>query len=208
MRGLFERGKIGFLPGIDYPDPDLSHFHSRHFWETGLITERSAPGWLGRWLDRAGKPRQPAPGHIDGLRALAGAALGARAGGRGGLAGRRRLLDPRRVGRALRRGDEDATRGSGTDPRAARRSRASRDAVRLAKGVADRLAPVRRAATATTRSPRSIPYPAESDFGRRLRYLAAMISKPLGIRVAARGGRRRLRHARRPEGAERAARAT
>ena len=35
-----------------------------------------APGWLGRWLDRAGEQRQPAPGHLDGLRPLAGAALG------------------------------------------------------------------------------------------------------------------------------------
>ena len=32
--------------GIDYANPDLSHFHSRHFWETGLITERARPaGW-------------------------------------------------------------------------------------------------------------------------------------------------------------------
>ena len=30
----------------------------------------------------------------------------------------------------------------------------------------------------------SIAYPAESDFGERLRYLAAMIAQPLGIRVA------------------------
>ena len=62
MKGLFERGKIGFLPGIDYPDPDLSHFHSRHFWETGLITDSSAPGWLGRWLDRAGGKDNPLQG--------------------------------------------------------------------------------------------------------------------------------------------------
>src|SRR4051812_1071932 len=47
VRGLFDAGKVGFLPGIDYANPDMSHFHSRHFWETGLITERSAPGWLG-----------------------------------------------------------------------------------------------------------------------------------------------------------------
>jgi uncharacterized protein (DUF1501 family) len=30
----------------------------------------------------------------------------------------------------------------------------------------------------------SVPYPEGSDFGQRLRYLAAMIAKPLGIRVA------------------------
>ena len=54
IKGLFDAGKIGFLPGIDYGNPDLSHFHSRHFWETGLITEQDAPGWLGRWLEPRG----------------------------------------------------------------------------------------------------------------------------------------------------------
>src|SRR3954449_10985788 len=62
VRGLFEAGKVGFLPGIDYANPDLSHFHSRHFWETGLITQNSAPGWLGRWLDKHGSADNPLQG--------------------------------------------------------------------------------------------------------------------------------------------------
>src|SRR4051812_41779257 len=62
VKGLYERGKVGFLPGIDYSNPDLSHFHSRHFWETGLITDRDTPGWLGRWLDRAGSRDNPLQG--------------------------------------------------------------------------------------------------------------------------------------------------
>src|SRR3954465_908386 len=62
VRGLFEAGKVGFLPGIDYANPDMSHFHSRHFWETGLITEKTAPGWLGRWLDRHGDGDNPLQG--------------------------------------------------------------------------------------------------------------------------------------------------
>ena len=68
VKGLFDAGKVGFLPGIDYANPDLSHFHSRHFWETGLITSDVAPGWLGRWLDRHGVARQPAPGAVARLR--------------------------------------------------------------------------------------------------------------------------------------------
>ena len=48
VKGLFDSGKVGFLPGIDYANPDLSHFHSRHFWETGLVTQNAASGWLGR----------------------------------------------------------------------------------------------------------------------------------------------------------------
>ena len=62
IKGLFERGKVGFMPGIDYGNPDLSHFHSRHFWETGLITDRAAPGWLGRMLDRSGGSDNPLQG--------------------------------------------------------------------------------------------------------------------------------------------------
>src|SRR3954463_6005833 len=62
VAGLFAQGKVGFLPGIDYANPDLSHFHSRHFWETGLVTADAAPGWLGRWLDRHGAPDNPLQG--------------------------------------------------------------------------------------------------------------------------------------------------
>ena len=69
IKGLYERGKIGFLPGIDYANPDLSHFHSRHFWETGLITDGGRAG-LARPLARPRRrARQPAPGRFDGLRA-------------------------------------------------------------------------------------------------------------------------------------------
>ena len=136
VKGLFERGKIGFLPGIDYPDPDLSHFHSRHFWETGLITERSAPGWLGRWLDRAGNSDNPLQGISMGYGLSPVAALGARAGGGRGLAGRCRVLDPRRVGRALRRGDEEHTSGSGHGPAGSRATQggARRRAAREGRG--------------------------------------------------------------------------
>src|SRR5436190_19914377 len=44
LKSLFEAGKIGLMPGIDYANPDLSHFHSRPFWETGLITPDQATG--------------------------------------------------------------------------------------------------------------------------------------------------------------------
>jgi uncharacterized protein (DUF1501 family) len=29
LKGLFDRGRLGFIPGIDYANPDLSHFNSR-----------------------------------------------------------------------------------------------------------------------------------------------------------------------------------
>src|SRR3954469_16294356 len=62
VKGLYDSGKVGFLPGIDYANPDLSHFHSRHFWETGLVTQNAASGWLGRYLDRNGSGDNPLQG--------------------------------------------------------------------------------------------------------------------------------------------------
>ena len=59
LKGLFDRGRLGFIPGIDYANPDLSHFNCRHFWETGLISINPAPGWLARWTDRHGGPDNP-----------------------------------------------------------------------------------------------------------------------------------------------------
>jgi uncharacterized protein (DUF1501 family) len=59
LAGLYGRGRLGFLPGIDYANPDLSHFNSRHFWESGLISTGPNPGWLGRWIDRHGSADNP-----------------------------------------------------------------------------------------------------------------------------------------------------
>jgi uncharacterized protein (DUF1501 family) len=182
MKGLFERGKIGFLPGIDYPDPDLSHFHSRHFWETGLITDRSTPGWLGRWLDRAGGRDNPLQGISMGyglspvMRSARAPVAAVDSPGDAGFWIRHVWGEPY----------EEAMKTYGRlghGPAGSRALKASRTAARLAKQVADRLEPyAEREGHDPLASP--IPYPAESDFGRQLRYLAALISKPLGIRVA------------------------
>jgi uncharacterized protein (DUF1501 family) len=182
VKGLYERGKIGFLPGIDYANPDLSHFHSRHFWETGLITDRDAHGWIGRWLDRAGGRDNPLQGISMGYRlsplmrsAHAPVAAVASPGDAGfwirgvwGDAYDEAMAAYTRLGRI---------RGGGPA------LSASREAARLAKLVADRLEPyAERDGVDPLAS--SVGYPEESDFGNQLRYLAAMISKPLGIRVA------------------------
>ena len=62
VKSLFDSGKVGLMPGIDYSNPDLSHFHSRHFWETGLVTQKAATGWLGRTLDKNGSMDNPLQG--------------------------------------------------------------------------------------------------------------------------------------------------
>jgi uncharacterized protein (DUF1501 family) len=183
VKGLFDAGKVGFLPGIDYANPDLSHFHSRHFWETGLITDRAAPGWLGRWLDRHGSQDNPLQGLTLGstlspVLATASAPVAA-------------LESPRDVGLEIW-GMEDKLRGkmlAAWEELAGGRDRrdgpaAVRDAALLAKRVGDRLAPY---AEHDGRDPLAPPvaYPEDDGFGERLSRLAALIAQPLGVRLAA-----------------------
>jgi uncharacterized protein (DUF1501 family) len=183
VKGLFDAGKIGFLPGIDYANPDLSHFHSRHFWETGLVTERAAPGWLGRWLDHHGSSANPLQGltldsTLSPVLATASAPVAALDSpddvaldiwGVGGLQQRQTMAAWDRLA---------SPRGHGEGPQAAYAS------ARLAKQVADRLAPY---ATKDKVDPLAPPvaYPKDDDLGQRLSRLAALIAQPLGVRVAA-----------------------
>jgi len=59
---LHGEGKVNVMPGIGYDHPNQSHFTSRHFWEVGAADERLVTGWLGRYLDRVGKPDNPLQG--------------------------------------------------------------------------------------------------------------------------------------------------
>jgi uncharacterized protein (DUF1501 family) len=181
IKGLYERGKIGFLPGIDYANPDLSHFHSRHFWETGLITDQTASGWLGRWLDGAGGRDNPLQGVSMGY--------GLSPVMRSGRAPVAAVASPGDAGFWIRGvwGDAyDAAMNAYERlgrPGGGHALGAAREAARLAKQVADRLEPYAEHDGVDPLAS-SVAYPEDSDFGQRLRYLAAMVSKPLGIRVA------------------------
>jgi len=183
VKGLFDAGKLGFLPGIDYANPDLSHFHSRHFWETGLVTERAAPGWLGRWLDRHGSRENPLQGLTLGstlspVLATARAPVAA-------------LESPSDVGleiwgldkvvrREMHGAWERLAAGSGRAPGPA----AVHDAARLAKRVGDRLAPYAEHDGVDPLAP-PVAYPRDDALGERLSRLAALIAQPLGVRLAA-----------------------
>ena len=175
--GLFGNGRIGLLPGIDYANPDLSHFHSRNFWERGIVTLQYGSGWLGRWLDVHGTATNP----------LQGVSLDERLSP---------ILAPDRVpvsavtdpeAAALRfagisgadtaKADAAWTRMSSLR-RAAPSAQAAMDVARATQAVGRLLAPVGDAALAAP-----VPYP-EGEFAGRLRTLAALISQPLGIRVA------------------------
>ncbi|HZV74854.1 MAG TPA: DUF1501 domain-containing protein [Conexibacter sp.] len=183
VKGLFEAGKVGFLPGIDYANPDLSHFHSRHFWETGLVTERAAPGWLGRWLDHHGSRDNPLQGltlasTLSPVLATASAPVAALDSPSDvaldvwGIGGRqdRQMLD------AWERMSAARVRGDGP--------RAVHTAARLAKSVGDRLAPYAEHAGHDPLAP-PVPYPQDGDLGKRLSRVAALVAQPLGVRLAA-----------------------
>jgi uncharacterized protein (DUF1501 family) len=59
---LHAEGKASVMPAIGYDHPDMSHFNSRHFYEVGALQPHLATGWLGRYLDRVGRPDNPLQG--------------------------------------------------------------------------------------------------------------------------------------------------
>ena len=62
-------------PASTTPNPDLSHFHSRHFWETGLITEEPRPAGSAAGSTAPARRDNPLQGVSMDYGALARAAL-------------------------------------------------------------------------------------------------------------------------------------
>jgi uncharacterized protein (DUF1501 family) len=50
---LLERGQLGLVPGVGYPNPNRSHFESMAIWQTARLDpeEHTGPGWIGRSFD-------------------------------------------------------------------------------------------------------------------------------------------------------------
>ena len=194
VKGLFERGKLGFLPGIDYANPDLSHFHSRIFWETGLITQNATTGWLGRWLDAYGGKDNPFQGVTSG-HALSPVlrSTGAPVSSIDGI--RSSQLPMPEVKAAVL----EQAMTAWTDLAFPRRKdpagfAAARTAARYAQDVAVKLQGYQDAAPVSetegglvipgVSDPSPTGYPAGSQFADRLRQLAFLSAQPLGVRVA------------------------
>jgi uncharacterized protein (DUF1501 family) len=62
LRTLFDEGKVGAYLGVDYPNPDYSHFQSVYYWRTGQLANGATTGWLGNWLDAYGSATNPLQG--------------------------------------------------------------------------------------------------------------------------------------------------
>ena len=183
VKGLFEAGKIGLLPGIDYANPDLSHFHSRSFWDSGLVTPHPATGWLGRYLDARGGRDNPLQG-VSMTGVLSPALRSARAP----VAS---VVSPDAAQLSLHGAWGPAYDAAmGAWDRMARRpaerpgERAATHTARIARTVARQLAPYTVADGADPIAPK-VAYPSGNPLGDRLRTLAGLLDAPLGIRVAA-----------------------
>jgi uncharacterized protein (DUF1501 family) len=184
LQALFNRGQIGFLPGIDYANPNLSHFASRAFWETGMVSQQSVSGWLGRWLDRHGS----ADNALQGLSAGYGLSPTLRAV-RAPVAS---VSDPGGANLSMNGvwgpwGEAAVNTYAAlaqTAPKASGPASAAR-AARLAHSVAQQLKPFQRQGKdAPDPLAGPVAYPADNPTADRLKMLAGLLAQPLGIRVA------------------------
>ncbi|MEV0273805.1 DUF1501 domain-containing protein [Hamadaea sp. NPDC050747] len=55
LKAAYDRGELAIVRGVGYPKPDRSHFRSMDIWQTADPVRPGSTGWLGRWLDRAGR---------------------------------------------------------------------------------------------------------------------------------------------------------
>jgi uncharacterized protein (DUF1501 family) len=54
LYSLWKAGKVAVISGVEYPNPNFSHFASQSIWQTAQLSGDPGPGWLGRWLDITG----------------------------------------------------------------------------------------------------------------------------------------------------------
>ncbi len=57
FKKMYDSGNVAIVHGVGYPDPDHSHFRSTEIWQTAQPKGYESTGWLGRYLDQAGLPK-------------------------------------------------------------------------------------------------------------------------------------------------------
>jgi uncharacterized protein (DUF1501 family) len=55
LKAQWDAGRLAVVRGAGYPRPDHSHFRSMDIWQTASPQSPSSTGWVGRWLDGAGR---------------------------------------------------------------------------------------------------------------------------------------------------------
>jgi uncharacterized protein (DUF1501 family) len=55
LHKLYGEKRLAVVRGVGYPKPDRSHFRSMDIWQTGQPERPGTTGWVGRWLDQAGR---------------------------------------------------------------------------------------------------------------------------------------------------------
>jgi uncharacterized protein (DUF1501 family) len=61
LKALFDAGKLAIIPGVGYPNQNLSHFASEAIWYRADPVGAGATGWLGGYLDTLGLPAADVP---------------------------------------------------------------------------------------------------------------------------------------------------
>jgi uncharacterized protein (DUF1501 family) len=57
FKDMYDKGNVAIVQGVGYPGPDHSHFRSTEIWQTAAPDKYINTGWLGRYLDEAGLPK-------------------------------------------------------------------------------------------------------------------------------------------------------
>lgn len=52
IKSLYDQGRVAFINGVGYPNPNLSHFQSEDIWYTASPENPSGFGWLGKYADQ------------------------------------------------------------------------------------------------------------------------------------------------------------
>jgi uncharacterized protein (DUF1501 family) len=180
---LHAEGKVTVLPAVGYDHPDQSHFTSRHYWEVGELDPNNRLGWAGRYLDAKGVRDNPVAGlsldsSLSPMLATAAAPVSA-------------VESPEAY---------DFSSPGVEGPAFDDMMRAYKDLAAVPTAPAEPFLAGARAVQSSSallrerllplRSPDGQPnynspvaYPAESDFGRRLQSLAAMIAIGLPLNI-------------------------
>jgi uncharacterized protein (DUF1501 family) len=57
MKARYDRGQVGVVQGVSYPNPNRSHFRGTDIWESAVPNRLEAKGWVGRYLETCGCQR-------------------------------------------------------------------------------------------------------------------------------------------------------